>query len=113
MYKFFVSTNQIQNKCVKIIGEDVNHISNVLRLHELEKIIVCDKDTKTSFCAQIIHISAKQVDCKILDENIETTESRYFGYDELPMLAEEKNNKEQIKMCFDAYHDKNWKTLLD
>ena len=75
MYKFSVSTNQIQNKCVKIIGEDVNHISNVLRLHELEKIIVCDKDTKTSFCAQIIHISAKQVDCKILDENIETTES--------------------------------------
>ena len=55
--------------------------------------------------------------CSVLggsfQENIETTESRYFGYDELPMLAEEKNNKEQIKMCFDAYHDKNWKTLLD
>ena len=33
-------------------------------------------------------------------KNIETTESRYFGVGELPELAEEKNNKEQIEMCF-------------
>lgn len=46
-------------------------------------------------------------------ENIETTESRYFGRDELPRLAEEKNNKEQIEMCFEACHSKNWKTLID
>ena len=41
-------------------------------------------------------------------ENIETTESRYFGRDELPRLAEEKNNKEQIEMCFEACHSENW-----
>ena len=46
-------------------------------------------------------------------ENIETTESRYFGVDELPGLAEEKNNKEQIEMCFEAYAAENWKTLFD
>lgn len=46
-------------------------------------------------------------------ENTETVESRYFGIDELPNLAEEKNNEEQIKMCFDAYHSENWKTLFD
>lgn len=46
-------------------------------------------------------------------QNIETVESRYFGYEELPMLAEEKNNREQIKMCFEAYHTPNWKTLID
>lgn len=46
-------------------------------------------------------------------ENIETTESKYFGYEELPLLAEEKNNKEQIQMCFEAYHSPNWKTLID
>lgn len=46
-------------------------------------------------------------------ENIETTESRYFGRDELPRLAEEKNNKEQIEMCFEACHSENWKTLID
>lgn len=45
--------------------------------------------------------------------NSETVESRYFGLDELPELAGEKNTKEQIEMCFDAYRAENWKTLID
>lgn len=45
--------------------------------------------------------------------NSETTESRYFGIEELPELATEKNNEEQVKMCFDAYHAENWKPLFD
>ena len=45
--------------------------------------------------------------------NIETTESRYFGISELPELAEEKNSREQIEMCFEAYHSENWKTMFD
>lgn len=55
--------------------------------------------------------------CSVLSgsftENIETTESRYFGINELPRLALEKNNREQIEMCFDAYHAKHWKTIMD
>lgn len=47
------------------------------------------------------------------EANIETVESRYFGIDELPALAAEKNNEEQIRMCFDAYHADNWKTVFD
>lgn len=47
------------------------------------------------------------------EENIETVESRYFGIDELPALATEKNNEEQIKMCFDAFYSDNWKTILE
>lgn len=47
------------------------------------------------------------------EPNIETVESRYFGLDELPVLAEEKNNKEQIEMCFKAYASDNWQTLFD
>ena len=47
-------------------------------------------------------------------KNIETTETQYFSLDELPEnLAEEKTNKEQIEMCFNAYNDKNWQTLFD
>ena len=45
--------------------------------------------------------------------NIETTERRYFALEDLPPLAEQKNTREQIEMCFAAYHDKNWKTLMD
>ena len=47
------------------------------------------------------------------EPNIETVESRYFGIDELPVLAEEKNNEEQIRMCFEAYHADHWHTLFD
>lgn len=46
-------------------------------------------------------------------ENTETVESRYFALDELPPLAQEKNNEEQIRMCFDAYHAEQWTTLFD
>lgn len=46
-------------------------------------------------------------------ENIETTESRYFSLDNLPKLALEKNNKEQIEMCFDAYHSDSWQVVFD
>ena len=46
-------------------------------------------------------------------ENIETSESRYFSIEELPPLAEEKCNEEQIRMCFDAYRSENWIVQFD
>lgn len=45
--------------------------------------------------------------------NIETTESHYFSLDEIPALAEEKNSKAQIEMCFAAYRDENWQVPFD
>lgn len=46
-------------------------------------------------------------------ENIETTEIGYFGLDELPILSEDKSNKEQIEMCFKAKNDQNWEVRFD
>ena len=47
-------------------------------------------------------------------KNIETTETRYFGLDEIPdNLAEEKTTKEQIEMCFKAINDPNWQVQFD
>lgn len=45
--------------------------------------------------------------------NIETTGFDYFGLDELPRLAEEKNNREQIEMCFQAMRSENWEAWCD
>ena len=51
---------------------------------------------------------------KDIIENIETTEIKYFGLDELPdNLAEEKCTKEQIEMCFQAREDGNWQVQFD
>lgn len=46
-------------------------------------------------------------------QNIETTETGWFSLEHLPLLAEEKCNEEQIRMCFEAYGDENWKTVFD
>lgn len=57
------------------------------------------------------------VQCSVLggqfEQNTETTECRYFAENELPELAAEKNNEEQIRMCFEAYHAEDWKTLFE
>ena len=85
---------------------------------EVEKIIAIqdrNKHNKPIYAYGVCKIFSQ---CKILSgefvENIETTETRFFGKDELPKnLAKEKVNKEQIEMCFDAFIDENWKTKFD
>ena len=57
--------------------------------------------------------SVCEIESGFFRPNIETDESAYFGLEGLPVLAKEKNNEEQIKMCFSAYHDKNWQVLFD
>lgn len=48
------------------------------------------------------------------ERNIETTETAYFGRDEVPdNLAVEKCTKEQILMCFDALDRPDSPTLFD
>lgn len=55
--------------------------------------------------------------CRMLggefQENIETTETGWFSENELPLLAEEKCSREQIRMCFDAYRNENWQVVFD
>ena len=48
MYKFFVNDEQIKENEVIIIGEDVNHIKNVLRLNVEDTITVCNRYTYQS-----------------------------------------------------------------
>ena len=45
--------------------------------------------------------------------NSETTESGYFGLDELPVLATAKVTEAQVRMCFEAKNASHWKTLFD
>ena len=74
MFKFFISQNQIDAENAKIIGEDVNHIANVLRLKPEEKLIVCIKETGKSYQAEIKEISKDYILCHLLTEMQETTE---------------------------------------
>ena len=45
--------------------------------------------------------------------NVETLDSGWFPLDQLPPLAVEKTTREQIQLCFDAYHDPSWVVPFD
>lgn len=78
MYKFFVNEEQIKKGKVNIIGEDVNHIKNVLRLEVGENICVCNKETSKSFMCEIIELSNDKVVCDILEKVADTTEPNTY-----------------------------------
>ena len=45
--------------------------------------------------------------------NLETLSSGYFPLENLPPLSVSKTTREQIQMCFDAYHSDHWVTQFD
>ena len=46
-------------------------------------------------------------------QNIETSDSRFFSVEELPPLAEEKCNAEQVRMCLEAAKNNEWPVQFD
>lgn len=75
MYKFFVKQNQIENNVIKVIGEDVNHIANVLRMRKNDEIQLCNQDTGENYLASITNIFKDCVECEIKEKIETTTES--------------------------------------
>ena len=65
MRKFFVKSNQINDKIINIIGDDVNHIKNVLRLEKDTLIKICDFDNKINYICKIDTISKEKIECSI------------------------------------------------
>ena len=82
-----------------------------------DKIIAVQDRAKHNLPVYAYGVCKVFVLCSVLGgqfvENIETTEFQYFSEFEIPELAEEKNNLEQIKMCFDVLNNDNWKVVFD
>ncbi|MBR2704107.1 MAG: 16S rRNA (uracil(1498)-N(3))-methyltransferase [Clostridia bacterium] len=53
MPKFFVKNDQLENDKITILGEDVKHISNVLRMKANDVIQVCNTDTQINYNVQL------------------------------------------------------------
>ena len=68
MPKFFVKNNQIDDNQIKIMGEDVNHISNVLRMKNNEAVQICDIETSQNYSAKIIEQNKQNIVCEILEK---------------------------------------------
>lgn len=67
MQKFFVRNNQIKDDIIEILGEDVNHIINVLRLKKEDEIQICTiEDVVQNYIVKIIDYNKEKVTCKIV-----------------------------------------------
>lgn len=86
MPKFFVKEEQITEKQITIIGQDVNHIKNVLRMKIDDKIDICNSNNSENFLCEIEEINQKEIICKILEkEKIEkNTEIKVSIFQALP-----------------------------
>lgn len=68
MPRFFVKTEQIEENRIKIIGEDVKHIKNVLRKKIGDNIEVCNYESQKSYKCEIEQIQEEQIITKIKEE---------------------------------------------
>ena len=75
MRKFFVDSSSLLDNRVSIVGDDVNHIKNVLRLDIGEQILVGVKEIEKNYICNISEISKKEIICDIIEESKSTTES--------------------------------------
>lgn len=68
MPRFFVENRQVNNDKIIIIGEDINHIKNVLRKNIGETIEICDKDKQENYLCKIEDIKNDIILCEILNK---------------------------------------------
>lgn len=73
LHLFFVEPPQIGNKTVTITGEDVKHISRVLRFNKGEKVKVSDSRGIEYIC-EIIQLNIEDVLLKIISKQASNTE---------------------------------------
>lgn len=88
MNRFFVQPNQINlsDKSVIILGPDVNHIRNVLRMKPGEEISVSDGRDGREYRCGILSVEERQILCElrfIKEENVELP-SRVYLFQALP-----------------------------
>ena len=73
MHRFFVEKEQIQNDTIEIIGTDVKHIKDVLRIKASEKIEIASEGM--TYICEIEYMDKSKVISKIIDKNQGSNES--------------------------------------
>lgn len=86
MYHFFVEPSQISDTSVRIAGEDVNHIKNVLRLKTGDEISVSDGVDDREYRCGIEKITDAEVVCalRFIKEDGVELPSRVYLFQGLP-----------------------------
>ncbi len=75
MRQFFVEETQIHKPYIDIVGTDVNHIQQVLRLKKGENIQIISKQTHKQYVVEIIQYEEQKIITQIIQEVEETAQS--------------------------------------
>lgn len=75
MPKFFVKNGQIESEKVCIVGDDVNHIINVLRMKVGDTFNVCDESTSDNYIVKIMEFNKEDILCNIIEKCDDNAES--------------------------------------
>lgn len=75
MPKFFVKDNQVEDNKITILGDDVNHIANVLRMKVGDEIQICNTDTTENYNVELNEFSKDSIVCKVLEKIASEAES--------------------------------------
>ncbi len=65
MYQFFVEPHQIHDKAVRILGSDVNHIKNVLRMKVGDELSVSNGVDGREYRCGIVSMEEKCITCQL------------------------------------------------
>lgn len=66
MHRFFIEKEQIEENKIKIIGNDVKHIKDVIRLRKGEKVeVVLEKEI---YICQIENLSKKEINLRVIEK---------------------------------------------
>ena len=103
MHHFFVDPSSIEEGIVRIVGTDLNHMKNVLRMKPGEEVLISDGTGKDYNC-QVKEYGAEEGILVILSENADSRElpSRIWLFQGLPKsdkmeLIIQKNTEVGIK----------------
>ena len=85
MYHFFVTPEQVKGEEIQIVGSDVNHIKNVLRMKIGEELQISDGNNKKYLC-EIASMTSDEVCLQIKEELKSDTElpSKIYLFQGLP-----------------------------
>lgn len=81
MRKFFVNSRNIKGKNIEIIGSDVNHIKNVLRLKKNDKVEICNQETFENYICEIYDINNELVILNIIQKEPKIVEEKDIELD--------------------------------
>lgn len=73
MHRFYVEASQRQGDTIEILGDDVNHMKNVLRIKNGEKFVLCD-GAGTDYLCELAGSKDRSLIARILEEKNSDTE---------------------------------------